>query len=535
MCLRACLILLSIAFVQSFAPAVWAAAEPPEVQVLQRDGYEDVQVRTGLADYLFSTRGGGLRSVYLSFQPYGLPSVELIPDVETHPETFERVLPPNAPYPFELSLDGEEGTAAYEYEGAERTDAYVALSFARTNGPLSIRKRYVIYNDPYYRVEFDLELRNTGSEAVELPEGYDLTLTAGLADQNESMTAFLIDGERVESIPAQFARFGGAGFLGGGLALFLKNETEGAGIQPWVNLDARGRRLVGASAPALTLSAGEELTHDYLLYAGRWKYVLMAKSELETVAGMGPFSQFLVPMIQFLDWLYETTGNYGWAIIIFTLLTRVLLFPLIRQQFHAMAKMREFQPKMNRLRERYPGLNQLRKDHPDMGMADLQAKAKENKEKLNKKMMELYQKEGINPLGGCLPSLLQFPILIVLWRAILYSAETIHFAPGFLWVNDLSLADPYYLLVVFTVGVMMLQTKMTPTMGAGGQNQMLMWVMPIMMGVFLKDFPAGLWLYYFLTTAIQVLQQALINWEIANKQPAKAAAGGGEAPADEAP
>lgn len=177
MCLRACLILLSIALVQSFAPPAWAAAEPPEVQVLQRDGYEDVRVRTGLADYLFSTRGGGLRSVYLSFQPYGLPSVELIPDVETDPETFERTLPPNAPYPFELSLDGQEGATAYEYEGAERTDAYVALSFARTDGALSIRKRYVIYNDPYYRVEFDLELRNTGSTALELPEGYDLTLT----------------------------------------------------------------------------------------------------------------------------------------------------------------------------------------------------------------------------------------------------------------------------------------------------------------------------------------------------------------------
>jgi len=531
-CFRVCSILFSIAFVHLFALPGWAAAAPPEVYVIERDGYQDVRVQTGLADYLFSTRGGGLRSVYLSFQPYGLPSVELIPDVETDPETFERALPGNTPYPFELSLDDGDALPVYEYEGSERTDAYVALAFSRAEGALEIRKRYVIYNDPYYRVEFDLELRNTGSEAVALSDGYELTLTAGLAAQNEPMTAFLIDGQRHESIPAQFAHFGGAGFLGSGLALFLKNENEGAGIQPWVSLDSRGRRLVGASAPALTLSAGEQVAHDYLLYAGRWKYVLMAKSELETVAGMGPFSQFLVPMIQFLDWLYETTGNYGWAIIIFTLLTRVLLFPLIRQQFHAMAKMREFQPKMNKLRERYPGLNQLRKDHPDMDMADLQAKAKENKEKLNKKMMQLYQKEGINPLGGCLPSLLQFPILIVLWRAILYSAETIHFSPGFLWINDLSLADPYYLLVVLTVGVMMLQTKMTPTMGAGGQNQMIMWVMPIMMGVFLKDFPAGLWLYYFLTTALQVLQQALINWELANKQPAKAASGGEAPPAD---
>ena len=246
----------------------------------------------------------------------------------------------------------------------------------------------------------------------------------------------------------------------------------------------------------------------------------MDQSGLAEVAGNGAFSQLLVWTIQGLDWLYAWTGNYGWAIILFTILTRIVFFPLLRTQFHSMSKMREVQPKLLKLRERYPGLGELRKTHADLGMAELQARARENREKLNRKMMELYQREGVNPLGGCLPTLLQFPFLILLWRTILYSAEAVHYSPGFMWIGDLSQPDPLYILVVLTTVVMILQTKLTPQMTTGGQNQLLIYAMPLVMAVVLKDFPAGLWLYYFLTTAIQVGQQVFINWEIAQKRPA---------------
>jgi len=124
-------------------------------------------------------------------------------------------------------------------------------------------------------------------------------------------------------------------------------------------------------------------------------------------------------------------------------------------------------------------------------------------------------------MGGCLPMFIQLPILILLWKAILYSGEQIHLSPGFLWLSDLSLRDPYFILVILTTLVMILQQKlMTPmTAGEGGGSQKYMgYIFPVFMAVFLYNFPAGLWLYYLLTTLLQVGQQYFVNWEMAQAE-----------------
>jgi len=121
----------------------------------------------------------------------------------------------------------------------------------------------------------------------------------------------------------------------------------------------------------------------------------------------------------------------------------------------------------------------------------------------------------------------QLPILVLLWKAILYSATQIHFSPGFLWVSDLSLRDPYFILVILTTAVMILQQKMMTPMTTGdakGSQKYMGYMMPIFMAVFLYNFPAGLWFYYFLTTILQVGQQYFVNWEMAR---AEAESGGG--------
>ena len=204
----------------------------------------------------------------------------------------------------------------------------------------------------------------------------------------------------------------------------------------------------------------------------------------------------MIPVIQFLNMLYRATGNYGWAIILFTLLTRIVLFPLMRKQYHSMAKMQKVQPKMKRVQERF----------------------KDDKKLQQQKVMELYRKEGVNPMSGCLPLLVQLPILILIWRAILYSAELIHVSPGFLWIPDLSMHDPFFILVILTTGIMLVQQwLMTPRLGeAAGSQKYFGYVFPLIMAVLLWRFPAGLWLYYLLTTGAQVVQQAIVNRETAN-------------------
>lgn len=518
---RGRIVWLALAFM--LCAATGATATTLEPKIINQQGVDLIQVETDLMNYQFSTQGAVLQSAFIHFNTFDTAPTELVPDVNTEPSTMFRTFqfPGAMNFPFQLSLD--DADAVYDFAVGRQTDTSIELKFTRVVDKLEITKRYVVFKDPNYRVLFYLGLKNVGDQDLTLEDGYTLTLTPGLANVKDAKEVYLVNGESTETLPAPPYAFGGAGFLGQGLAIFLKNETQIGGantaVLPWAGVNARQQKLLGAKVDRVELGPGQTAEYQYLLYAGRWKYVLMAESGLEEVAGNGPFSQLLVWTIQGLNWLYQVTGNYGWAIILFTIITRILFFPLLRQQFHSMAKMREVQPKMMKLRERYPGLGELRKTHKDLDMAELQARARENREKLNKKMMELYQREGVNPLGGCLPSLLQMPFLILLWRTILYSAEAIHYSPGFLWLNDLSQPDPLYILVVITAGVMMLQTKLTPQMSTGSQNQMLMWIMPVFMAIFLRDFPAGLWLYYFLTTAIQVLQQMIINWEIDQKKP----------------
>ncbi len=514
---------LIFAMVLTISTMVLANVTPIETQVIGSGDSEKIRIKTNLMSYQFNVTNAELESAYIHFNTFDTQPTELIPGVITDQESLFVTVPEGASLPFRTSFDGTEDSL-YTYDLQTLDDATVQVTFTKIVDGLEITKSYIVHNDPYYNIDFDLSLKNVSGGTLTLDDGYTLTLSGGIAQigENNLQTAYLFNNKKSETIQPPPNLFGGLGYLGQGLAMFLKNETILTGsnttVSPWIGQDTIGRRLLGVKVESLELENNESVSYDYLLYAGRWKYMLMDHSGLAEVAGKGPFSQFLVPTIQGLEWLYKTTGNYGWAIIVFTLITRLLMFPLLRQQFHSMAKMREVQPKMNRLKERYPSLNELRKRHSDMDAGELQVRARANRDKMQKKMMELYQKEGVNPLGGCLPSLIQMPFLILLWRTILYSAEAVHFSPGFLWMSDLSQPDPIYILVLLTTGLMILQTKTTPQMGAGaGQNQMLMYLMPVMMAVFLRDFPAGLWLYYFLTTGIQVLQQLFINREIAEK------------------
>lgn len=150
----------------------------------------------------------------------------------------------------------------------------------------------------------------------------------------------------------------------------------------------------------------------------------------------------------------------------------------------------------------------------------LQEKYKDDRQTLQQQMMELYRQEKVNPLGGCLPLILQFPILILLWQAIMHSAELIHVSPGFLWLRDLSQPDPYYIMIVLATGAQLLQQWLTqrrmPEPPTGG-TQMIGWVFPIVMALLFLSFPAGLWWYWLLATVFQIGQQFIFDLEMARE------------------
>jgi YidC/Oxa1 family membrane protein insertase len=191
---------------------------------------------------------------------------------------------------------------------------------------------------------------------------------------------------------------------------------------------------------------------------------------------------------------YQLVGNWGVAIILVTLLIKLLFYKLSEAQYRSMAKMRKLQPRLAQLKERYG----------------------DDRQKMNTAMMELYKKEKINPLGGCLPILLQIPVFIALYWVLLESVE-LRQAPFVLWIQDLSVRDPYYILPVLNGAVMWLTQKLSPSPGMDPIQKRIFQFLPIVFSVMFAFFPAGLVLYWTTNGALGLLQQWFITKRIEAK------------------
>jgi YidC/Oxa1 family membrane protein insertase len=197
-------------------------------------------------------------------------------------------------------------------------------------------------------------------------------------------------------------------------------------------------------------------------------------------------------MASILEFFYTYLGNWGYAIIGLTFVVRLIIWPLTIKQNRSLKRMQEIQPQLKKLQEKY----------------------KNNPEKLNKEMLALYQKHGVNPMGGCLPLLLQFPILIALFRVL----QTMEYTGGggFIrgWINDLSVPDPYYILPVLAAVTTYVTQKQVAT--DPKQAQMMMF-MPLLIGWFATRFPAGLALYWVASNIFGIIQHYLAGGQLALK------------------
>ena len=475
----------------------FAGSKDMSYEVVDRDGSKEVTVSTGLASYVFSESGGVLKSIYLSFAPYGSKVTELVPGTTTDTKTLARKYVSNTLFPF--TTTGEDGLEfTYTLVGVEQpAPDRLTVEFRGSAGDLTIDKTFILYNDPYYTIDVAMKVVNSSDEPTQI----EMTVGDYTPIEKGRSLVYQFDNAAGSDLLAKgsYTTFNGVGLMDKKTVFFLKvNDTSG--IDPFLQRAESGNRRFGVM---LAASPGE-VSYAFSMYGGRRQYLLMNHSGLGTLDNPGTAARLIIPVTQFLNLLYRYTGNYGWAILLFTLITRIILFPLMRKQYHSMAKMQKLQPRLKKIQERF----------------------KDDKQLMQQKLMEMYKKEGVNPMGGCLPMFVQLPILVLLWKAILYSATQIHFSPGFLWVSDLSVRDPYFILVILTTAVMILQQKMMTPMTTGdaqGSQKYMGYVMPIFMAVFLYNFPAGLWFYYLLTTVFQVGQQYFVNWEMAKADAASAA------------
>ncbi len=209
---------------------------------------------------------------------------------------------------------------------------------------------------------------------------------------------------------------------------------------------------------------------------------------LEAVIEYGWFTFIAKPMFAFLNFIHNYIGNWGWAIIIMTLVVRVVLFPLTYKSMISMNKLKDLAPKMKELRERYKG----------------------DPQKMNTHMMELYKKHGANPMSGCLPIILQIPVFFAIYRVLLNAIE-LKAAPWVFWIHDLSLMDPYFILPILMGATMFAQQLITPMTIQDPTQAKIMKFLPLVFTFFFIAFPAGLTLYWFVNNLCSLVQQFIIN------------------------
>ena len=237
-------------------------------------------------------------------------------------------------------------------------------------------------------------------------------------------------------------------------------------------------------------------------YAGAKAYDKLKSIDprLTDIIEYGFFTFLSKPLFILLKSIYNVVGNWGWSIVIITILLRLVLFPLTYKGMVSMNRLKELAPKVKELQQKYKG----------------------DPAKMNAKMMELYKKNNANPMGGCLPMLLQIPVFFAIYRVLLNAVELKH-APWIGWIQDLSAMDPYYILPVLMAATMFWQQHITPNNITDPMQAKIMKFLPLIFMFFFITFPAGLTLYWFVNNLFGVLQQYYVNAIFAKEKAKKKA------------
>jgi len=250
---------------------------------------------------------------------------------------------------------------------------------------------------------------------------------------------------------------------------FLGDEKYSSSIQ----LVSRG----GVSQNRFTVYAGPKIRSE----------LAKVNKQLKKMINYGWFDFIAKPLFAILVWLYSILGNLGWAIILLTVIIKILFFPLTQKSFKSMRNMQKLQPKMKLLQERY----------------------KNDKTKMNEELIALYKQHKVNPLGGCLPMVLQIPVFIALYKVLLESIE-LKGAPFIFWITDMSVKDPYYITPVLMGLSMFAQQKLSPSSADPMQKNMML-LLPVVFTVMFLNFPSGLVIYWLVNNLLSILQQYYVN------------------------
>ena len=262
----------------------------------------------------------------------------------------------------------------------------------------------------------------------------------------------------------------------------------------YATTDSSGRNVAAFACPVTQVAAEGESRLGATLYVGPkvQDYMEAVAPNLKLTVDFGWLWFIANPLFWLLDKIQDVVGNWGWSIVLLTILVKAALWPLSAKAYKSMARMRKLGPEMQRLKEQYG----------------------DDRQKMSQEMMKFYQKEKINPLGGCLPILVQMPVFIALYWMLLESVELRH-APFMFWIQDLSVKDPFFILPILMGASMFVQQLLNPTPPDPMQAK-IMRMLPIVFTFFFLWFPAGLVIYWVVNNIISIAQQYVITRKIEN-------------------
>ncbi len=381
-----------------------------------------------------------------------------------------------------------------------QTELVVSLNYQRDG--LTIEKRYTFTAGNYdVRVEYFVTNTSNGSKVVQPYYYLAQTIDNG---KSENMMMPVYRGGAYSTADTRYEKFSFDEMQEAPLDLSTKggwvSMLEHYFVSAWVPTADQQNQLftmvsggnlavIGTKSPQVSLAAGEQKTISAKFYAGPKDQDALEKIApgLDLTVDYGMLWFLSQPLFWIMEFIHGLIGNWGLAIIGITILVKVLMFPLTKKQYESMAKMRNLKPKIDELQARY----------------------KDNREKMGPAMMELYRKEKVNPMGGCLPMLIQMPIFLALYWMFAESVE-LRQAPFFFWIQDLSVADPYLVLPLLYIISMYAMQKLTPMTVTDPMQQKIMLWMPVVFGLFFVIFPAGLVLYWVVSNIISLAQMVYI-------------------------
>ncbi|ACX90304.1 membrane protein insertase YidC [Pectobacterium parmentieri] len=468
-----------------------------------------ITVKTDVLSLTINTRGGDVEQAHLLAYPDTLGSDKPFHLLETTPEFV---------YQAQSGLTGKNGpdnpangprplftTTQDSFELADgQSELRIPMTYTAADG-VTYTKTFVLKRGDY-ALNVDYSVNNTSAQPLELTLFGQLKQSTELPKHRDTGSSnFALHtyrGAAFSSSEDKYKKYS-FGDMDEGLNITTNSGWVAmlqqyfatawipttAGANTFFTSKDNGQAAIGFKATPVVVAAGSQQNLNATLWVGPEIQDKMAAvaPHLDLTVDYGWLWFISQPLFKLLKFLHGFIGNWGFSIIAITFIVRGVMYPLTKAQYTSMAKMRLLQPKLQAMRERIG----------------------DDKQRMSQEMMALYKSEKVNPLGGCLPLVIQMPIFLALYYMLMGSVELRH-APFALWIHDLSAQDPYYILPILMGVTMFFIQKMSPTTVTDPMQQKIMTYMPVIFTVFFLWFPSGLVMYYIVSNMVTILQQQLI-------------------------